>query len=110
MSGTIKIKGGLPPEGESLCKTCRWVHMQRGFRESEEAIFCNFTNLRPVRFKVADCSDFESRSVPQQWELEKMALLINVPQARKPTGFRSGAGFAGPEDEQDEDESVSAME
>jgi len=95
MSGTIKIKGGLPPEGEALCKTCRWVHMQRGFRESEEAIFCNFANLRAVHFKVAECSDFENRSVPRQWQLEDMALLINVPPARKPTGFGPGAGFAG---------------
>jgi hypothetical protein len=108
MSGTIKIKGGLPPEGESLCKTCRWVHMQRGFRESEEAIFCNFANLRAVRFKVAECSDFESRMIPQRWELEKVALLINVPEARKPTGFRAVAGFAA--QAEDEEESVSSME
>lgn len=83
--------------------------MQRGFRESEEAIFCNFTNLRPVTFKVAECSDFESRMLPQRWELEKMALLINVPQARNPTGFRTGAGFATQEDIEEE-ESVSSME
>ena len=82
--------------------------MQRGFRESEEAIFCNFTTLRPINFKVAECTDFESRMLPQRWELEKMALLINVPQARKPTGFRSGAGFA--TEEEDEEESVSSME
>ena len=83
--------------------------MQRGFRESEEAIFCNYTTLRAVTFKVAECTDFESRSVPQQWELEKMALLINVPPARKPTGFRAGTGFAALE-EQDEDEPVSTTE
>lgn len=110
MSGTIKIKGGLPPEGESLCKTCRWVHMQRGFRESEESIFCNFTSLRPINFKVAECTDFESRMLPQRWELEKMALLINVPQARRPTGFHSGAGFAMQDEDEDEEESVSSME
>jgi len=111
MSGTIKIRGGLPPEGESLCKTCRWVHMQRGFRESEEAIFCNFANLRSVTFKVAECSDFENRSMPQQWELEQMALLINVPQVRKPTGFRSGAGFTmQDEDEEKEKQTVSETE
>lgn len=111
MSGTIKIKGGLPPEGESLCKTCRWVHTQRGFRESEEAIFCNFASLRAVHFKVAECSDFENRSVPRKWELEDMALLINVPPARKSTGFHAGTGFAAhAEEEEEEEESVSSME
>ena len=108
MSGTIKVKGALPSDGESLCNTCCWVHMQRGFRESEEAIFCNFATLRSIRFKVAECSDFESRSLPQHWELEEMALLINVPQTKKPTGFRSGAGFATQEEE--EEESVSPSE
>ena len=87
MSTTIKIKGARPPEGESLCKSCRWVHMQRGFRESEEAIFCNFNALRPIAFKVAECTDFENRSIPQQWELEKLALLINVEPTRRKAGF-----------------------
>jgi len=76
--------------------------MQRGYRESEEAIFCNFARLCEVHFKVAECSDFESRSLPQKWELEEMALLINVPQAQKPSGFRSGAGFAAQDEEESE--------
>ena len=42
------------------------------------------------------------------WEMERMALLINVPQARRPAGFRSGAGFAIEDDE--EEESISSME
>jgi len=58
MSTTIKIKGARPPEGESLYKSCRWVHMQRGFRESEETIFCNFNTLRPITFKVAEVQRF----------------------------------------------------
>ena len=42
MSTTIKVKKGTLQEGESLCRTCRWVHMQKGFRESEEAINWSF--------------------------------------------------------------------
>lgn len=106
---TFKIKWALPPEGEMLCRTCRHAHIQRGFRESEEAIFCGFgTPLRAIPFKVAECTDFAARCVPERWEMERMALLIQVPPARKPTGFRAGAGFA-PQDE-DEEESVSSME
>ena len=87
MSTTIKIKGSPHPKGESLCKSCRWVDMQRGFRESEEAVFCNFDKLRPIMFKVAECTDFDNRSLPQQWEMEKIALLINVEPARRKAGF-----------------------
>jgi len=111
MTITTKIKWALPPEGETLCRSCRHAHIQRGFRESEESILCGFGSpLRAVPFKVAECTDFADRGVPERWEMERMALLINVPQARKPTGFRSGVGFAAQEEDEDEDESVSTME
>jgi len=106
MSTTIKIKGARPPEGESLCKSCRWVHMQRGFRESEETIFCNFDRLRPILFKVAECTDFDNRSVPRQWEMEEMALLINVEPARRKAGFSGVKGA----DTKAEEETVPATE
>jgi hypothetical protein len=61
-----------------------------------------------VPFKVADCTDYSNRLVPYRWELEKMALLINIDPARKPVGFR-GAGFAASVEE-DEEDSVSSME
>jgi len=110
MAIDLKIKWALPPEGETLCRTCRHAHIQRGFRESEESILCGYsTPLRVVSFKVAQCTDYADRCVPERWEMERMALLINVPQARKPTGFRSGAGFA-MQEEEDEEESVSTME
>lgn len=108
MTITLKIKNGTLVEGESLCRTCRNAHIQKGFRESEEAIFCNWTSpVHPVLFKVAECTDYSNRLVPYRWELEKMALLINVDRARKPVGFR---GVACDADEDDnEDDSVSSM-
>ncbi len=109
MAITLKIKGGTVIEGETLCRTCRNAHIQKGFRESEEAIFCNWGRFRAVPFKVAECTDFENRLVPYRWELEKMALLINIDPARKRAGFRGGAGFAASDDE-DEEDSVSSME
>jgi hypothetical protein len=74
MTMTIKIKGTVAAGPDSLCRTCRWAHMQRGFREGEEAIFCNFGALRPVGFDVAECTDFEHRPLllPQQWDMEKL--------------------------------------
>lgn len=110
MSITLRIKNGTLIEGESLCRTCRNAHIQKGFRESEEAIFCALcAPLRPVPFKVAECTDYSNRLVPYRWELEKMALLINIEPARKPAGFRSGLAAAAAEDEEEED-SVSSME
>jgi hypothetical protein len=109
MSITLKIKNGTLVEGESLCRTCRSAHIQKGFRESEEAIFCTFDRLRAVPFKVAECTDYENRAVPYRSELEKMALLIDVDPPRKRAGFQAGGGLAGG-DEDDEEDSVRVME
>jgi hypothetical protein len=110
MSITLKIKNGTLVEGESLCRTCRNAHIQKGFRESEEAIFCAWaTPMRAISFKVAECTDYSNRLVPYRWELEKMALLINIDPARKPVGFRSGTGAVADTEDDDED-SLSSME
>lgn len=109
MAIELKIKRALPAEGETLCRTCRYAHIQRGFRESEECILCGYgTPFRAIPFKVAECTDYADRCVPERWEMERMALLINVPRARKQTGFRASAGFAAQND--DDEESVSSME
>lgn len=106
MTITLKIKGGTLQEGESLCSSCRNAHIQKGFRESEEEVFCSWGQFRAVPFKVADCTDYANRNVPFRWELERMALLINVEPARKKAGFK--AGFAAETDE--EEDAVSTME
>jgi hypothetical protein len=109
MTITLKIKGGTLVEGESLCRTCPNASIQKGFRESEEAVFCNWGQFRAVPFKVADCTDYSNRLVPYRWELEKMALLINIDPARKAVGFRGGPGISACDEESEED-SVSSME
>jgi hypothetical protein len=96
-------------DGASLCLTCRWVHLQRGYRESEVAVFCNFSwPVRPVRFKVSDCTDYMNRTVLSRKEMEDIALIIPTPPKRKSAGC-GGIGFA--LDFADEEEDlVSTME
>jgi len=103
MSTTIKIQKGTFREGEPLCRTCRFAHIQRGFRESEEQIFCDYSysTLRLVPFKVAECTDYIDRTVPTRREMEKMALQINVRPAQKQIGFDLSVD-ADAEDEEEE--------
>ena len=107
MTLTLRIKGGTLQEGESLCRTCRWVHMQKGFRESEETIFCDYGPLRRIHFKVAECTDYIDRTVPTRCEMEKIALLIKVEPARNRAGFSTEAGLRGQEVDDDEEYPVS---
>jgi hypothetical protein len=108
MNTIVMKKTALGEEG-SLCRACYWAHIQRGFRESEEAVFCCFSKFRPVPFKVADCTDFSNKNVPTREQMERMALIIPTKPARKASGF-AGIGFAGEEEEPEEAETVSVSE
>ena len=44
---TIIMKKAALRDEESLCRSCYWAHIQKGFRESEEAVFCCFSKFRP---------------------------------------------------------------
>ena len=103
---TIVMKKAALRDEESLCRACYWAHIQRGFRESEESVFCCFSKFRPVPFKVADCTDFSNKNVPTREQMERMALIIPTKPARKASGF-AGIGFAA---EDEEDESVFVTE
>jgi len=82
-----------PSDGQSLCRTCYWAHSQKGFRESEEMVFCMFGPMRRVPFRVRDCTDYLSRVLPTRAQMERIALIIPTEPARKKAGF-SGLGFA----------------
>jgi hypothetical protein len=95
-----------PSDGQSLCRTCYWAHVQKGFRESEESVFCMFGPMRKVAFKVRDCTDYMNRTLPTRVEMEKIALIIPAEPARRKLGF-SGIGFnTGSE----EDDVIAVME
>ena len=89
---TIIMKKAALRDEESLCRSCYWAHIQKGFRESEEAVYCCFSRFRAVPFKVADCTNFSSKNVPTREQMERLALIIPTPPARKRTGF-AGVGF-----------------
>ena len=98
---TIVMKKAALQDEQSLCGSCYWAHIQRGFRESEEVVFCCFSKFRPVPFKVADCTDFSNKTVPTREQMERIALIIPTKPARQPTGF-PGIGFRAEDEEEGE--------
>lgn len=105
----FKIKE-IPREGQPLCRNCTHVHMQTGFKESEEQLFCYYGPLRRLPFPVKECTDFAhklSNSLDDMWQ---MALTIPAEPARRPSGFVSRIGFRSGEDQDEtEDETVAAQ-
>jgi hypothetical protein len=108
---TIVMKKAALRGEESLCRACYWAHIQKGFRESEETVFCCFSKFRHVPFKVADCTDFSNKNVPTREQMENIALIIPTRPARKHAGFR-GVGFSGEQsaEEIEDEEMVAASE
>jgi hypothetical protein len=94
-----------PGDGESLCRTCYWAHAQKGFRESEEVVFCAFGPLRKVPFRVRDCTDYLNRVLPTRAQMEKIALIIPTKPAHRKAGF-SGVGFSNGSEESEDEEVI----
>jgi hypothetical protein len=104
---TITIRKNVVRQEESLCRSCYWAHIQKGYRESEEVIHCCFSKFRVLPFKVAECTDFSHKNLPTRNQMEDIALIIPTEPKRKLGGFGS-IGFATESD--DEQELVSITE
>lgn len=86
----IRIRYRTPHGVVSLCNSCYWAHIQRGFAESEETVLCAF--LRPARsvpFKVSQCTDYEDRRIPSKRDMEDIAWIIRTKDINRPMGFAS---------------------
>lgn len=99
---SVIIRGGKPQVSESLCNSCYWAHIQRGFAESEEIILCAF--LRPARlvpFKVSMCTDYNDKRVPSKSDMEEIAWIIRTKDVSRPVGFTKKELDEGKEKEDD---------
>ena len=96
----IKIRNGKSQLTESLCNSCYWSHIQRGFAESEEVILCAF--LRPARlvpFKVSQCTDYNDKRVPSKSDMEEIPWIIRTKEVNRQVGFAKGNAGEKREDE-----------
>jgi hypothetical protein len=99
---SVIIRNRRPQVTESLCNSCYWAHIQRGYAESEEIILCAF--LRPARlvpFKVSMCTDYNDKRVPSKADMEEIAWIIRTKDVNRPVGFTKG-GIVDEEKKEDE--------
>jgi len=96
-----RIRSGTLQGTESLCNSCYWAHIQRGFAESEEIVLCAF--LRPARlvpFKVSQCTDYNDKRVPSKTDMEEIAWIIRTKDVNRQVGFaKDGEAHDEKEDE-----------
>ncbi len=72
-----------------MCSTCEYAHILRGFRESEELVYCSYANpLFLVPFKVRECTDHAYKNAPTWEQMEKLAIGIDASPSRRSIGFQ----------------------
>ena len=88
MTTKLVIKNDVPETGESLCSTCTWAHIQKGYRQSEEVVYCDYAYPpRHVPFKVSQCTKYNDKTLPSMRQMEKMAWILEVRPGGKVAGF-----------------------
>lgn len=98
---TVIIRNGKPQTSESLCNSCYWAHIQRGFAESEEVILCAFLRTpRTVPFKVSYCTDYNDKRVPSRTDMEEIAWIIRTKDENRQVGFTNKAESEPNQDEE----------
>src|SRR5437762_11746161 len=74
---TIKVKDGTPQGAETLCVTCRWARIVKGFSLSQEEIHCGWLWRNPlVQFPVSQCSTYDDKRLPSKCDMEKIAWIL----------------------------------
>jgi len=87
---TIKVKGGTPQGCDSLCQTCSYGHLIKGFRATEEEVFCRYFYLeREIHFPVSECTFYEDRRLASKREMEEIAWVLRTDMPRRRVGFIS---------------------
>ena len=92
--GTFKVMGGTPSGTQSLCQTCSRGHIIKGFRASEQEVFCRqFYIEREIHFAVSECTFYEDRRLASKSEMEEIAWFLTTRKAGRTVGFVSAEKF-----------------
>jgi hypothetical protein len=91
---TIKVKDGTPQGAETLCVTCRWAHIVKGFKVSQEEIHCGWLRRNPpVKFPVSQCSTYDDKRLPSKCDMEKIAWILLTKKTGRTIGFVTAKQF-----------------
>jgi len=91
---TIKVKDGTPQGTETLCVTCRWARIVKGFRLSHEEIHCGWLSRNPLmQIPVSQCSTYDDKRLPSKRDMEQVAWILLTKKAGRTIGFVTAKQF-----------------
>jgi hypothetical protein len=90
----IRVLGGTPEASDTLCKTCTRGHVIKGFRLTEQVVYCRtFYIEREILFPVRECTFYEDRRVASKEDMEEIAWRLRTMSPTRHVGFVSAAQF-----------------
>ena len=91
----VKIRAiGGSQGSDSLCKDCTRGHVIKGFRASEDLVFCRFFYIeREIHFLVRECTFYEDRRLASKEDMEEIAWSLTTIKPTRHVGFSSAVQF-----------------
>lgn len=87
----IYVKNEAPIDGSSLCESCSWGFVARGYRETDVLVVCQV--LYPERrmpFSVRVCSKYLEKNRQAMKQMEDIALVLDRSDLKRDAGFLPG--------------------
>ena len=99
-----KVYGGTPKNSESLCLTCMFAGIIRGYAESEMITLCRrFWEPLRVPFKVSQCSEYADRRLPDVEDMEEIAWSLRSKSAGRKAGFLPASCLTASQEDPEDD-------
>ncbi len=91
---TLKIRDATPVSGTSLCYSCTWGHIVKGYRDCDEIVYC----MRPypdvrIPFPVRECSSYANKNTPSMDDMQKSAWILLTKRIERKLGFIRAEDF-----------------
>lgn len=84
MGLSLKVLGGTPRHGDSLCFSCQQAHVIQGQAVSDLTVFCNNYFDKPMRIQrpVAECTEFQRKNSQDRNEMERIAWILETKKGK----------------------------
>src|SRR5262245_19845311 len=83
-----KIYGGTPKGNGSMCDSCSYAQVVKGYAESEKITICTYTcEPFPILFQVSECTSYVNRNLPAVEEMKQIAWMLRSKKAGREAGF-----------------------
>jgi hypothetical protein len=97
---SVNVKNGTPVHGPSLCATCSNAHIEKGYRASQELVFCSANYpMHRVPFPIRECTGYLDKTRQDIKAMEQMAWILAPRGPKRKAGFVHSSELRNEEDE-----------